>query len=62
MLQQNKLTSVIRGHQVQLEGYKMHKWNGSANFPPVITVFSAPNYCGSYSNQAAVLVFKDKKL
>jgi serine/threonine-protein phosphatase 2B catalytic subunit len=34
----------------------MHRWNGLSNFPNVITVFSAPNYCGSYSNSAAVII------
>ena len=34
----------------------MHMWNGEEEFPPVITVFSAPNYCGSYENKAAVIV------
>ena len=43
ILKQNGLVSVIRGHQVQAEGYKMHKWDGPQSFPYVITVFSAPN-------------------
>ena len=34
----------------------MHYWNGVEEFPPVITVFSAPNYCGDYGNTAAVFV------
>ena len=33
----------------------MHCWNGKDNFPPVITVFSAPNYSNS-GNDGAVLV------
>ena len=37
-------------------GYKMHKWDGPMNFPYVITIFSAPNYCGYYENKAAVLM------
>jgi len=48
---------------VQLDGYKMHKWGGSQAFPPVMTVFSAPNYCGTYSNKGAVIVLEnDNKL
>lgn len=41
---------------MQLDGYKMHKWNGISSFPPVITVFSAPNYCGTYHNTGAILM------
>lgn len=28
ILDKNNLVSIIRGHQVQVEGYKMHKWDG----------------------------------
>ena len=41
-----------------MKGYKMHSWNGKDNFPPVITVFSAPNYCGIHGNEGAVLITK----
>jgi serine/threonine-protein phosphatase 2B catalytic subunit len=34
----------------------MHNWNGKTNFPSVITIFSAPNYCGTYSNSGAVII------
>jgi len=33
-----------------------------SNFPSVITVFSAPNYCGTYSNQGAVIIVNEDKL
>ncbi|CAG9324134.1 PPP3CA_9 [Blepharisma stoltei] len=54
-LQRNDLISVIRAHEVQLEGYKMHKWNGENDFPAVITIFSAPNYCDTYNNKGAIV-------
>jgi serine/threonine-protein phosphatase 2B catalytic subunit len=44
LLEKNDLMSVVRAHQVQVEGYKMHRWDGDASFPYVITIFSAPNY------------------
>lgn len=56
-LKRNKLLSLIRAHEVQLEGYKMHNWNGPGNFPLVITIFSAPNYCDMYNNKGAVINF-----
>jgi serine/threonine-protein phosphatase 2B catalytic subunit len=40
----------------------MHKWDGPHSFPYVITVFSAPNYCGYYDNKAAVLLIVDGNL
>jgi serine/threonine-protein phosphatase 2B catalytic subunit len=40
----------------------MHKWDGPQSFPYVITIFSAPNYCGYYDNKAAVLVMEDGNL
>jgi len=53
----NRLLSLIRGHEVQLEGFKMHHWQNK-NFPQAITIFSAPNYCNSYNNKGAVIKFK----
>jgi len=41
-----------------MTGYKLHQWNGPAEFPAVITIFSAPNYCDVYNNKAAVLRFE----
>lgn len=40
----------------------MHNWGNKSQFPYVVTVFSAPNYCGSYDNKAAVLVLKNNNL
>jgi serine/threonine-protein phosphatase 2B catalytic subunit len=61
-LQENKLLSIIRAHQAQSDGYKMHKWNGDSEFPVVITVFSAPNYCDVYKNKGAILKFINNTL
>ena len=33
----------------------MHKWNGVTELPPLITLFSAPNYCDAYNNKAAII-------
>ena len=40
----------------------MHRWGGAAAFPSVITVFSAPNYCGSYKNKGAVILIENDKM
>ncbi|GKT26292.1 Serine/threonine-protein phosphatase 2A catalytic subunit beta isoform [Aduncisulcus paluster] len=45
----NKLTLVVRAHQLAMEGYT---WLHDRS---VVTVFSAPNYCTRCNNQAAVM-------
>lgn len=62
ILKKNNFLSIIRAHQVQIDGYKMHRWGGSQAFPSVITVFSAPNYCGSYKNKGAVILIENDKM
>lgn len=54
-LQKNKLLSIIRAHEAQANGFKMYNWGGQKNFPTVITIFSAPNYCDFYNNKGAVI-------
>eukprot|EP00927_Polykrikos_kofoidii_P016699 TRINITY_DN17568_c0_g2_i2.p1 TRINITY_DN17568_c0_g2~~TRINITY_DN17568_c0_g2_i2.p1 ORF type:complete len:542 (-),score=95.39 TRINITY_DN17568_c0_g2_i2:32-1657(-) len=61
-LAKNSLLSVIRAHEAQLEGYKMHKTNPATGFPSVITIFSAPNYCDCYENKGAILKFDNSTL
>eukprot|EP00347_Sterkiella_histriomuscorum_P009810 403339803 len=61
-LENNNLLCVVRAHEVQMSGYKLHQWNGPAEFPAVITIFSAPNYCDVYNNKAAVLRFENNQI
>ena len=58
-LASNTLVSVIRAHEVQLDGFKMYKWNKLSDFPTCVTVFSAPNYCDVYNNKGAIIKFKN---
>ncbi len=44
LIDDNNLMTIVRAHQVQVDGYKMHRWDGPSSFPYVITIFSAPNY------------------
>jgi len=60
-LARNKLGTLIRAHEVQIEGYKMFKW-GEGTFPNLITLFSAPNYCDSYNNKGAVIKLSNDAL
>eukprot|EP00930_Biecheleria_cincta_P014820 TRINITY_DN1258_c0_g1_i1.p1 TRINITY_DN1258_c0_g1~~TRINITY_DN1258_c0_g1_i1.p1 ORF type:complete len:565 (+),score=96.23 TRINITY_DN1258_c0_g1_i1:125-1819(+) len=61
-LKKNSLLSVIRAHEAQLEGYKMHRKDPASGFPIVITIFSAPNYCDVYNNKGAILKFDNSTL
>ena len=47
---------------MQIDGYKMHRWGGGEAFPSVITVFSAPDYCGTYKNKGAVILIENDKM
>jgi len=40
----------------------MHKFGDREAFPSCITVFSAPNYCGTYGNRGAVITMFDNNL
>ena len=61
-LENNNLTSLIRAHEAQLEGYKMQMVSSKSGIPRVITIFSAPNYCDVYKNKAACLEFDNNLL
>jgi len=61
-LKDNKLTSIIRAHEAQADGYKMQMVNKASGIPRVITIFSAPNYCDAYGNKAACLKFDNNVL
>jgi diadenosine tetraphosphatase ApaH/serine/threonine PP2A family protein phosphatase len=51
----NKLSSIVRAHEVQVEGYQ---WWFNCK---LLSIFSSFNYCGMHNN-AAFVEYKDKKL
>ena len=53
-LKNNKLQLLCRAHQLVSEGYKFFGNN------KLVTVFSAPNYCGNCGNDGAVMKISDK--
>jgi serine/threonine-protein phosphatase 2B catalytic subunit len=50
----NSLRMIIRGHEVQMKGYKYQ--TDSNGEPLALTVFSAPRYCDTYKNKGAVAI------
>ncbi|KAK6090708.1 hypothetical protein P3W45_000431 [Vairimorpha bombi] len=54
-LKLNNLKCIIRGHEVKEEGYHLYK--NYEEFPSLITLFSAPNYCDEYKNKGSFLYF-----
>jgi len=49
-LEENHLEILIRAHELVQDGFEI--WGGGR----LITLFSAPNYCGEYDNSAAILI------
>lgn len=58
-LRKNNLLSIIRAHEAQDEGYKLYKKCDTTDFPSVICIFSAPNYCDVYNNKGAIIRFQN---
>lgn len=58
-LLRNKLLSIIRGHEVQKDGVRFFRKSSRTKFPVLISLFSAPNYCDTYNNIAAILKLGD---
>ena len=61
-LRENNLLCIFRGHQVQQNGFQFHQWERQDSIPYIVTLFSAPNYCGIYRNKGAVCILKNKKM
>ena len=68
-LLKNKLVTIIRAHEVFQEGYQQCFWRDQGKNPSVITIFSAPNYCGTMRNLGAylrveviIIIFRTKRL
>lgn len=55
-LDDNHLLCIVRAHEVQRDGIFQHTFGlEERSHPPVITVFSAPNYCDVYENSAGIM-------
>ena len=61
-LLRNNLLSIIRGHEVQENGVRFFRKSSRTKFPVLISLFSAPNYCDTYNNVAAILKLEANQL
>jgi serine/threonine-protein phosphatase PP1 catalytic subunit len=52
-LAKNNLSLIVRAHQVVEDGYEFFHRRA------LVTIFSAPNYCGIFDNAGAVLLVKE---
>ena len=52
-LAKNNLSLIVRAHQVVEDGYEFF------NQRSLVTLFSAPNYCGQFDNAGAVMLVKE---
>ncbi|KAM0679092.1 hypothetical protein BDAP_000473 [Binucleata daphniae] len=59
-LKRNNLMGIVRGHEVQNDGYRLYK--AYNHHPSIVTIFSAPNYCDAYKNDGAFLYFDGEKI
>eukprot|EP00727_Mastigamoeba_balamuthi_P005738 m51a1_g1784 hypothetical protein (624) ;mRNA; f:353494-356500 len=60
-LAENNLVCVVRAHEVQKEGFHLHRFfcdESVRDMPMMITLFSAPNYCDMYRNAGAVMMIE----
>ncbi|KAK3600901.1 hypothetical protein CHS0354_019254 [Potamilus streckersoni] len=52
-LEKHNCSLIVRGHQVVEDGYQFFQKR------KLVTVFSAPNYCGEFDNAAAILIVSE---
>lgn len=58
----NNLICIVRAHEVKEAGHFMAKKHEVTNFPVLITIFSAPNYCDAYQNHGAIIKYEKDNL
>jgi serine/threonine-protein phosphatase 2B catalytic subunit len=58
---ENRLLSVIRAHEVVPNGLLFYEQGSMSQFPVLISLFSAPNYCDVYNNTAALIIYDHQR-
>ena len=58
---ENRLLAIIRAHEVVPNGLVFYDQGSLSQFPILISVFSAPNYCDVYQNTAALIIYDQQR-
>jgi serine/threonine-protein phosphatase 2B catalytic subunit len=58
---ENRLLSIIRAHEVVPNGLLFYEQGSLSQFPVLISLFSAPNYCDVYNNTAALIIYDHQR-
>jgi serine/threonine-protein phosphatase 2B catalytic subunit len=58
---ENRLLAIIRAHEVVPNGLLFYENGSLSQFPVLISLFSAPNYCDVYNNTAALIVYDNQR-
>ncbi len=57
----NHLLAIIRAHEVVSNGLLFYDQGSISQFPVLISLFSAPNYCDVYDNTAALIIYDHQR-
>jgi len=58
---ENRLLAIIRAHEVVPNGVLFYDLGSLSQFPVLISIFSAPNYCDVYNNTAAIIIYDHQR-
>jgi serine/threonine-protein phosphatase 2B catalytic subunit len=58
---ENRLLAIIRAHEVVPNGLLLYEQGSLSQFPVLISLFSAPNYCDVYNNTASLIIYDDQR-
>ena len=58
---ENRLLAIIRAHEVVPNGLLFYEQGSISQFPVLISLFSAPNYCDVYNNTAALIIYDHQR-
>ncbi|UJR24652.1 hypothetical protein I4U23_006026 [Adineta vaga] len=58
---ENNILAIIRAHEVVQNGLLFFKNGSLSQFPTLISLFSAPNYCDVYNNTAAIIIYDHQR-
>lgn len=58
---ENSLLAIIRAHEVVPNGLLTYENGSLSQFPVLLSLFSAPNYCDVFNNTAAIIIYDNQR-